>query len=249
VSDVDAGRPDVGDAFGQMLSTCWKTGVRPGSVHEIIERDDGFIALADAAAYFAGREDWSTAERWGGKQVRGRVLDVGCGAGRHGVALAESGYEVVGVDPSPGALAVARERGLHVLLGTAAELPAGIGTFDTILMLGNNLGLLQDRATARVVLNTLASVARPGAALIGSSRDPYGLFDGDHLAYLERNVRSGRMPGQTRLRIRQGFVATAWFPYLYLSTIELAEIVAGTPWRLDTFEQEGVDFCARFACR
>jgi SAM-dependent methyltransferase len=248
-ASVAVHEPLVGDAFGQMLSTCWKVGAQPGLVHEIIERDDGFIAVADAAAYFAARADWPAAEQWGGEQVTGRVLDVGCGAGRHGVVLAEAGHEVIGVDPSLGAIAVARERGLHALPGTATELPAGIGTFDTILLLGNNLGLLQDRTNARVVLTALAAVARPGAALIGSSRDPYGLFDGDHLAYLERNVRAGRMPGQTRLRIRQGFVTTGWFPYLYVSTMELAEVVADSPWQFDTFEQDGVDYCARFVLR
>jgi SAM-dependent methyltransferase len=38
-----------------------------------------------------------------------RVLDVGCGPGRHSLALARRGFEVVGVDLSPDFIALARE--------------------------------------------------------------------------------------------------------------------------------------------
>jgi SAM-dependent methyltransferase len=39
-----------------------------------------------------------------------RVLDVGCGPGRHAVALAQRGFSVTGVDVSPRFLAIAAER-------------------------------------------------------------------------------------------------------------------------------------------
>lgn len=237
--------PIVGDTFGQMLVRCWKAGARPGMVHEIIERDDGFIAAGDVAAYFAGRDAWPRAERWAGDLVTGRVLDVGCGAGRHGLVMAEAGHEVLGIDPSPGALAVANQRGLDARPGTITAIPADVGAFDTVLMLGNNLGLLQNRDHARDMLNHLARVTRPGGQLLGSSRDPHVIYEGEHRPYRERNLRSGRMPGQTRLRLRDGFLTSGWFDYLYLSPAELAEIAEATPWRLADVERHGVEYCAR----
>jgi 2-polyprenyl-3-methyl-5-hydroxy-6-metoxy-1,4-benzoquinol methylase len=33
--------------------------------------------------------------------VKGRVLDVGCGAGRHSLYLQEKGFDVLGTDISP----------------------------------------------------------------------------------------------------------------------------------------------------
>ncbi len=44
---------------------------------------------------------------------RGRVLDLGCGTGRHSVGLARLGYQVTGVDLSAGMLEVARQRAVQ----------------------------------------------------------------------------------------------------------------------------------------
>jgi hypothetical protein len=50
---------------------------------EIVERDDGFIeATAGPGLYFAPFRRWPGVDRRAMRFVRGRVLDVGCGAGR-----------------------------------------------------------------------------------------------------------------------------------------------------------------------
>ena len=48
------------------------------------------------------------------------VLDLGCGAGRHSVLLANSGFEVVGIDISKNALKMARKWVLEEKLGNVA---------------------------------------------------------------------------------------------------------------------------------
>lgn len=102
--DDDRRQPVAGDAFGAILRRCWDAGVATGSAFEIVERDDGYIGVGDAARYFAGAESWSPVERWACQRVAGRVLDVGCGAGRHALPLTQSGHDVVGLDASPGGL-------------------------------------------------------------------------------------------------------------------------------------------------
>lgn len=74
---------------------------------------------------------------------RGRTaLDLGCGEGRHTIALARQGYDVTAVDLEPLALrkakAQVRKAGLHArfAVGDALNLTYGDGAFDVVLDYG-----------------------------------------------------------------------------------------------------------------
>lgn len=102
-----------------------------------------------------------------------RVLDAGCGPGRHGGFLAEAGHEVVGVDVDPVLIAAAKEDfpGPTWLVGDLAELdlPArGISEgFDAILCAGNVMTFLAP-STRRETLRRMARHLRAeGRAAIG----------------------------------------------------------------------------------
>ncbi|GGZ23809.1 hypothetical protein GCM10010300_79130 [Streptomyces olivaceoviridis] len=243
-----ASGPEIGDAFGQVLTACWEGGMRPGTVHEVLERDDGYVQVWDAARWFAGPDEWSAAERWGCEHVIGRVLDVGCGAGRHAIPLAEAGHEVIGIDCSPGAVAVARDRGVRALRTAVEELAPDEGPFDSILLLGSNLGILVDEQQAARSLTRLASMAGAGARLIGSSLDPHITGYPEHRRYhsadhQRSNRRTRRLPGQTRMRVRYRRTVTEWFDYTFFSEAELERILKGTPWVLRAMEYDGPAYC------
>jgi SAM-dependent methyltransferase len=223
----------LGDAFGDMIARCWAAGATPGSAYEIVEREDGFIAATDAIRYFTTRDEWPVHEVWACDEAKGRVLDIGCGAGRHAVDLWERGIEVVGLEPSRAAADVARDRGVPVIDGTIDTLCGDHGTFDTFLLLGNNLGLLESRERTETVLDRLADVSRSGARVFAAGTDPYATTAPEHLAYHAANRAAGRMGGQLRLRVRDRHAATDWFDYLLVSPDELAELIAPTVWRLD----------------
>ena len=66
----------------QVLHGHWlQAGVQ--GVYSVIERDDGLLDLEDAAYYSAGHDDWQLHQPQAMRYVRGRVLDIGCGVGRH----------------------------------------------------------------------------------------------------------------------------------------------------------------------
>jgi SAM-dependent methyltransferase len=217
------------DAFGRQL---WD--IHGGYPFQIVERSDGLLAVAPGAMYFHEYADWTPDEREAVDLARGRVLDVGCGAGRHALHLQGRGMDVLGIDVSPLAIELCRERGLgRAEVRDAADVGGlGDGRFDTVLMLGNNLALLGSPRRGRRLLRTLWRITAPGARLIGGNRDPYRTVDPLHLDYHERNRRRGRMPGQIRMRVRHHNLVGPWFDYLFLSREELAALVEGTGWRV-----------------
>ena len=86
---------DGADAFGRALSD-WARGETDP---ETFERDDGYTeAGMGHELYVAGFSAWLSAERRSVRYVRGRVVDVGCAAGRVPLYLQERGHDVVGLD-------------------------------------------------------------------------------------------------------------------------------------------------------
>lgn len=216
------------DAYGRALRDYHET----GEGFEIVERDDGFVSPSGGpAAYFAEPDQWPDAERKAVASAEGRVLDVGCGAGRHALYLQERGHDVVGIDNSPGAVAVARERGVErVEELDVSDVDSLESTFDTVLMMGNNFGLVGTGDRAPTVLGNLLDITANDGRIIAESMDPHATDDPEHLAYHERNREHGRLPGALRIRVRYKTAATDWFEYLLVSPEEMRAVVAETPW-------------------
>jgi SAM-dependent methyltransferase len=236
--------PTPGDVFGDMLRDTLAVSIGAGRrplaggrlprpVIEIVERDDGLVNGVLAAPYLAEPDQWPGHDHRALDRVRGRVLDIGVGGGRVALALQERGVPVTGLDISPGAVEVCRARGVREVVHASVDQHATAGSrYDTFLLLGNNLGLLEGRERAPEFLAALARMAGPGAQVIAQGTDPYGTTDPIQVAYHEHNRRRGRLGGQLRLRLRYRELATDWFDYLVCSPTELADLVAGTGWRL-----------------
>ena len=226
------------DAYGRLIADYMET----GEGIEIVEREDGFIQASGygPGAYFLPFRKWPKAERAAMRRARGRVLDVGCGAGRVALHLQERGHHVVGIDVSPLVVEVARRRGVK----DARELPVTqvsrrLGSFDTIVMFGNNFGLMGSKRRAPWLLRRFRSITNEGARILAESVDPYKTDRPDHRAYHRRNRRRGRLGGQLRIRIRYGHYATPWFDYLLASPDEMAKLAKGTGWELAEVIDEG----------
>ena len=217
------------DAYGQELWNCYR-GV---TQWEIIERDDGLIVADRATQYFQPYDQWPEHEREGLLRTRGRVLDIGAGAGRVALELQRRGFRVLAIDNSPLAIKTARARGVKATKLPAIEQIGELrGCFDTIVMFGNNFGLFGGFRKARRLLAAMREITTPGARIIGAALDPYQTKERYHLAYHERNRRRGRMGGQLRLRARYLTWTGEWFDYLFASVEEVREILQGTGWKV-----------------
>ena len=204
---------------------------------EIIERSDGFIdGSAGPSAYFTEYADWRACDRRAIDMARGRVLDIGCGAGRHALYLQSKGLDVLGVDLSPLAIKTCKLRGLKkTKIASITDASPRWGTFDTIIMFGHNFGLFGTFARARRLLRRFGRMTSPAGRLIVQSLDPYQTDEPWHKRYHRQNLRRGRMAGQARIRVRYKGWISPWFDYLLVSQDEMRKVLDGTGWQVRRF--------------
>ena len=206
--------------------------------YEIIERDDGFIDTSTGpVAYFSEFENWLRIEKAAIKFAKGRVLDVGCGAGRVAIYLQnEKELDILGIDNSPLAIKVSKLRGLKkAKLLDFHKINFPPTSFDTVVMFGNNFGLFANPALAKKLLKKLHRMTSDDATIICQSVDPYKTDNPDHLAYQRRNKKIGKLGGEIRIRARYRMFIGSWFEYLFVSKEEMKEIVMGTDWKIGRF--------------
>ena len=228
------------DAFGAALADHHAGRAGPDLVLVV---DDGYETPAmPPAAFFLGPESWSPDERAIlAHALAGPVLDLGAGAGRHSLWFQEQGHDVTALDVSPGAVAVCRDRGVaDARLADLADPPAD-RPWATVLLMCGNLGLAGGWDETRELLARLAAVCAPGATLVADTIDPTGLTDDHSRAHRARNEAAGRHPGQTRLQLRYGEVATPWWDLLNVPVADVAPLVAGTGWTLHDHRIAGID--------
>jgi SAM-dependent methyltransferase len=112
-------------------------------------------------------------------------LDLGCGLGLQTSSLRKRGYEVVGLDPSVGLLAVGQERlgASPVLAGSALELPFADQSLDFVYTIGV-LHHLPGRAFQEGAVREIARVLKPGGVLLVHESNPRNPLFRFYMGYL-----------------------------------------------------------------
>jgi SAM-dependent methyltransferase len=121
-----------------------------------------------------------------------RILDVGCGSGRHALELSRRGYPVVGIDLSPSMLekgrqtAQAEQLTVEFVEGDARRM-AFSEEFDVAVILGEGaFSLMETDEMDQLILAQAAQALRPGGVLIMTApnaahmlgqEEPAGSFD------------------------------------------------------------------------
>ncbi|MBR1552187.1 MAG: class I SAM-dependent methyltransferase [Muribaculaceae bacterium] len=107
--------------------------------------------------------------------ARGRVLDVGAGAGCHSLTLQQRGLDVTAIDLSPLAVATMRERGVKQAL--QHDFFNFQGRFDTILMLMNGIGIVGTLNRLPAFFRHIDELLAPQGQVLCDSSDIAYLFE------------------------------------------------------------------------
>ncbi len=170
-------------------------------------------------------------ERCFGEIGGAAALDVGCGTGRHALAMAGRGAKVAALDQSPEMMAVARRK----LAGHAVSwvrhalpdpLPFAGGTFALIVM-----GLVAEHVSdLAYVMREVRRVARPGGRCILSTLHPDRTAEGQRARFIdpETGVRRPIATIHRELAELRGIAERAGWRPVAESTLVVPESLAGS---------------------
>lgn len=144
------------------------------------------IAEEDTLApsyFFRNFEQCPQLEQAALRLARGKVLDVGAGAGSHSLYLQNQGLDVTALDISPHSVEVMKKRGLsNVRLANFYDLPKE--SFDTLLLLMNGIGLVQTLDGFEAFFLKARTLLAPKGQILLDSSDLIYMFEQDDGSYL-----------------------------------------------------------------
>lgn len=176
--------------------------------------------------------------------AKGRVLDIGAGAGCHALALQERGLEVKAIDISPLSCEVMKERGVKDAECVNLFDPQLQGKYDTLLLLMNGTGIAGKLNRLSMLLNRLKELLAEGGQI---------LIDSSDLKYIYEN-EDGSMDidlnapyyGEVDYQMQYKNIKGEPFDWLYTDPMLLASISKQCGLNCEIVEEgENYDFLAR----
>lgn len=176
--------------------------------------------------------------------AKGRVLDIGAGAGCHALVLQERGLEVKAIDISPLSCEVMKERGVKDVECVNLFNPQLQGKYDTLLLLMNGTGIAGKLNRLSMLLNRLKELLAEGGQI---------LIDSSDLKYIYEN-EDGSMDidlnapyyGEVDYQMQYKNIKGEPFDWLYTDPMLLASISKQCALNCEIVEEgENYDFLAR----
>lgn len=144
-------------------------------------------------------------------RVRGPVLDLGCGPGRHVSALVRRGIPALGLDASPLAVRLASARGASAVQGDVFTHGLELGVWETVLLLDGNLGIGGDPVA--LLRRTTEFLTPQGAVFVETDAPGTGLQS---------------LP----VRLERGEDVSHWFPWARVAHDRIGEVAGAAGLRV-----------------
>jgi len=187
--------------------------------------------------YFRSSAEMPELEWTALQHCRGRILDIGAGAGSHSVALQQLGQDVTALEISPLAADVIKARGVrHVLCRDFFALTDDI-QYDTLLLMMNGIGLAGTLEGLQTFLRKARVLSRPGAIL---------LFDSSDISYLYPHPSSpSGYYGELLYEYEYRHRLSNPFPWLFIDPKTMNKFAAEAGWKMEIlFEDKSNQYLA-----
>ncbi|MBU3682219.1 MAG: class I SAM-dependent methyltransferase [Flavobacterium sp.] len=175
--------------------------------------------------------------------AKGKILDVGCGAGSHSLYLQNNEYDVKAIDISVHAIQACILRGLKNAV-VQDLLTIENESFDTILLLMNGTGIFRTLAELPSYLQKIKSLLNPGGQIVIDSSDLIYMYDENEDG--SYSIPANGYYGEITFTVSYKGQTDKPFPWLYLdyNTLQRAAQANGLQCEL-IIEGEHHDYLAR----
>ena len=218
--------PNAMGPHGRALLDCFSG---KDGVTIIMHREDGYRSDLPIDSFFRQPADFSPLEQAAMALCRGRVLDVGAGAGCHSLYLQKQGHDVLAVDIAPAAVEIMRKRGVRQV--RCSDIFAlDEGPFDTLLLMMHGIGLVETLSGLDRFLDHARKLVAHDGQIVLDSLDVGVTSDPAHLAYHEANRRAGRYAGEIRTRFEYQGQMGPQFGWLHVDSETLSKHAQRAGW-------------------
>jgi len=210
----------MSDPLGQAIADYYYKN-KPGKLW--IHNQYGPKEEMPVAAYFRNAEQMPPLEHDALQLCRGRILDIGAGAGSHALWLQQQAKNVTALEISAQSCDVMKQRGVRNIVQQDIFHYTS-EPYDTLLLLMNGIGLAGTLDGLRTFLQQAASLLKPGGQLI---------FDSSDVAYVYKNHFPDlkNYYGEIAYRYQYKGKKTDWFNWLYIDRYTLSSLAASEAWR------------------
>lgn len=236
--------PKAMDPFGMALLAYFQGDT---GAEVILRRDDGQEAPLPVSIFFRDPPEFTPLDNAAINRCTGQVLDVGAGTGVHSLVLERRGLRVTAIDLSPHAVEIMKQRGLtDVHCADVFEFQGR--AFDTILMMGHGIGVVETIAGLdRFLTQGHALLSEHGQVLLHSF-DVRSTSEPRNLAYHEANRQAGRYFGEIRMQFEFQGQEGPPCGWLHVDSDTLKEHAESAGWRCAVLHrEENGDYLARLA--
>ena len=183
--------------------------------------------------FFREEAEMPEAELMALQLCRGKVLDIGAGAGSHALVLQQRGFEVTALEVSPGAAAVMQKRGVKKVVQQDIY-QYKTEKFDTLLLLMNGIGLTQNLTELDRFLQHAKQLLLPGGQLI---------FDSSDISYLYEDLPKPKTNyyGEIRYQYEYKNQRGDWFNWLYIDPKTLQKQAKKQGWNCAIVYEDEMD--------
>ncbi len=207
------------ESFGQALLAYWRGNESAVLIHEF---RTGQKKSLPVSVFFRSHGEFLPTDN-AFENCQGQILVVGAGTGVHVLELEKRGYEVTAIDICPQAVHIMKERGIK----DARQqdfLQFDGERFDTIFMLGHNIGLCKTLKGIKGLLRRCERLLRPGGQLlVNSAKEPGSANFPNQKGY----------PGELEFRLSHEENVGPWMRWLHVDFETLTSHALECDWSIE----------------